>query len=120
MGNIICIVDDDLSVRRALGRLIKSFGFEPCLMASARECLDASYIDEAACLIVDVSMPDIDGFELHALLQAADRSIPTIFISADDGQRVQAKARSVGGIAFLGKPCDEKKLHEAIDMALSA
>jgi FixJ family two-component response regulator len=112
-------VDDDSSVRRALGRLVTSFGFDVRLLASGRECLDASYVDQASCLIVDVSMPGIDGFELFSLLQASNRNIPTIFISALDDIAYQKKAISVGGVAFISKPCDEKKLHSAIHAAIA-
>jgi FixJ family two-component response regulator len=116
----ICIVDDDPSVRRALGRMIRSFGFEVELLASGRECLDSPAINRAACLILDVSMPGMDGFEVHALLQASGRSIPTVFISAHDNEAYRQKARSVGGITFLSKPCDENLLRSAIDQALAA
>ena len=117
---LICIVDDDPSVRRALGRLIRSFGFEAELLASGRECLDEPYIDRAACLILDVSMPGMDGFELNALLQASDRSVPTVFISAHDDEGYRERAQSAGAIAYLDKPCDEVLLCDAIHKAFAA
>ena len=117
---LICIVDDDASVRRALGRMVTSFGFEVQLLASGRECLDGLYIDRAACLILDVAMPGMDGFELHTLLQASGRSVPTVFISAHDDENYRAKARSVGAVAFLNKPCDESLLRDAVDNALAS
>ena len=118
--NLICIVDDDASVRRALGRLVTSVGFEVQLFASGRECLDGPYIDRATCLILDVAMPGMDGFELHALLQASGRSVPTVFISAHGDEDYQAKARSVGAVAFLNKPCDESLLRDAVDNAVAS
>ncbi len=117
---LICIVDDDPSMRRALGRLIRSFGLEVELLASARECLDGSHIDRAACLILDVSMPGMDGFELYALLQASGRSVPTVFISAHDNADYRERARSAGAIAYLDKPCDEVLLGEALHKAFAA
>jgi len=119
-ANLICIVDDDASVRRALGRMVTSFGFEVQLLASGRECLDGPHIDRAACLILDVSMPGMNGFELCALLQASGRSVPTVFISAHDDEGYKAKARSVGAVAFLNKPCDDNLLQDAIDNALAS
>ncbi len=116
---LICIVDDDSSMRRALGRLINSFGFEVQLHASGRECLDGTYIDRAACLIVDVSMPRMDGFELHALLKSSGRSVPTVFISAHVGVGYRERASSVGAVAYLNKPCDESSLRDAIGAALA-
>lgn len=117
---LICVVDDDESVTRALGRMVRSFGFDVRLLASSRECLDSPYVDRAACLIVDVTMPEIDGFELHALLQASGRNIPTIFISAHNNQENFDRARAAGAQAFLGKPFDTDVLHDAIVDAIAA
>jgi FixJ family two-component response regulator len=119
-ANLICIVDDDPSVRRALGRMVTSFGYGVQLLASGRECLDGPHIDRAACLILDVSMPGMDGFELCALLQASGRSVPTVFISAHDDEGYRAKARSVGAVAYLDKPCDESLLRDAVDNAVAS
>lgn len=95
-------------------------GFDVRLIASGRECLDASYIDRAACMIVDVAMPNIDGFELFTLLKAAQRIVPTIFISAYDQDSYRERALAAGAVAFLNKPCDEADLRGAIDQALRA
>ena len=118
--HLICILDDDPSVRRALGRIVRSFGFEVQLLASGRECLDGPHIDRAACLLLDVTMPGMDGFELHALLQASGRSVPTVFISAHDDEGYRQQARSAGAVAFLQKPCEESLLQDAIDKALAS
>ncbi len=119
VSDLICIVDDDTSVRRALGRMVRSFGFDIQLLASARDCLDGPYVDQASCLIVDVIMPDMDGFELHALLAASGRDIPTIFISGQNDQKSNIRAQSVGGVALLHKPCDANTLHDAIVKAIA-
>ena len=118
-SDLICIVDDDPSVRRGLGRMVRSFGFDVQLLASSHECLDGPYVDQAECLIVDVTMPDIDGFELHALLTASGRYIPTIFISGQNDQKSINRARSVGSVALLSKPCDATSLHDAIVKAIA-
>ena len=119
VSNLICIVDDDKSVRRALGRMVRSFGFDIQLLASGRDCLDGPYVDQASCLIVDVMMPDMDGFELHALLAASGRDIPTIFISGQNDKIIINRAQSVGSVAILSKPCDASSLHDAILRAIS-
>jgi FixJ family two-component response regulator len=106
-------------MRRAFGRLIKSFGFEVQLYASGRECLDENFIDRAACLIVDISMPHMDGFELHTLLESSGRSVPTVFISAHVGLGYRERASSLGAVTFLNKPCDESLLRDAIEAALA-
>ena len=114
VSELICIVDDDASVRRALGRMVKSLGFDVQLHASGRDCLDGPYVDQASCLIVDIMMPDMNGFELQVLLAASGRDIPTIFISAQNDQKFFDRAQSVGCVAILNKPCDADLLHDAI------
>jgi FixJ family two-component response regulator len=116
---LIVIVDDDASVRRALGRLIGAFGFEVVLLDSARACLDGTAVDRAVCLICDVSMPGMDGFELSLLLNAAGRSVPTVFVSAHDDESYRRQAHALGSIAFLSKPYDENLLYAAIDKAIA-
>ncbi len=118
-SDLICIVDDDASVRRALGRMVRSFGFDTQLLASGRECLDGPYVDRALCLIVDVTMPNMDGFELHALLAASGRDIPTIFISGQNIQKNFDRAQSAGCVSILNMPCDEDLLHDAIEKAIA-
>ncbi len=119
VSSLICIVDDDASVRRALGRMVRSFGFDAQLLASGRDCLDGPYVDQASCLIVDIVMPNMDGFELHALLAASGRDIPTIFISGQDNQKNFDRAQSAGYVAMLNKPCDVDLLHDAIIKAIA-
>lgn len=119
VSDLICIVDDDASVRRALGRMVRSLGFDVQLLASGRDCLDGPYVDRASCLIVDVMMPNMDGFELHALLAASDRDIPTIFISGQNDEKNSDRAHSAGCVAFLDKPCDVNLLHDAIVKAIA-
>lgn len=122
MGNhsiLISIVDDDSSVRRALGRMINSFGFKVELFASASDYLNESYLDPA-CLILDVVMPDMNGLELLATLHESGRSVPTVFISAHDDEAYMEKARSLGAIAYLQKPCDETVLLDAIEKCLAS
>lgn len=116
--NLVCIVDDDESVRRALGRVVHSFGYDVQLHSSARDCLDGHSVAKASCLIVDVSMPDMDGFELYALLKDSGRDIPTIFISAFDNEQNARRAMSAGGVAFLNKTHVTSTLQDVIEKAI--
>ena len=118
-SDLICIVDDDASVRRALGRMVRSLGFYVQLLSSGRDCLDGPYVDRASCLIIDIMMPNMDGFELHALLAASGRDIPTIFISGKNNQNNFDRAQSAGCVAILNKPCDVDLLHDAIIKAIA-
>ena len=81
-SKLVCIVDDEAPVRRALSRLMQSHGYDALAFSSGRECLDGCEIDRAGVVIIDVSMPGMDGFELHTLLRASGRIIPTIFVCA--------------------------------------
>ena len=100
---LVCIVDDEAPVRRPLTRLMHAHGYAPLAFAGGRECLDGHEIDQAEVVIMDVSMPGMDGFELHTLLRASGRNIPTIFISAHSNRRYASRALSVVAITFLNK-----------------
>lgn len=112
---LVCIVDDEPPVRRALTRLMHTYGYNTVAFASGRECLDGHEIDQAEVVIMDVSMPGMDGFELHTLLRASGRNIPTIFMSAHANRQYSSRAKSVGAITFLNKPCNEVALMRAIE-----
>ena len=99
--------------------MVRTFGFDVQLLASGRDCLDGPYVDQASCLIIDVMMPNMNGFELHALLAASNRDIPTIFISGQNDQKNFDRAASAGCVTILNKPCDAKSLHDAIVKAIS-
>lgn len=116
-SKLVCIVDDEAPVRRALSRLMKAHGYDALVFSSGRECLDGHEIDRAGIVIIDVSMPGMDGFELHTLLRASGRIIPTIFISAHAGKEYASRAKSVDAITFLEKPCNEADLMSAVESA---
>ena len=114
---LVCIVDDEAPVRRALARLMQTHGYDAMAFSSGRECLDGHEIDRAGVAIIDVSMPGMDGFELHTLLRASGRKIPTIFISAHANRQYASRAKSVGAITFIDKPCNEADLLSAVESA---
>jgi FixJ family two-component response regulator len=120
MPNIpfISIVDDDNSLRGSLENLIRSAGFRAQGFSSAEAFLGSNQMHETACLILDVRMPGMSGFELQRLMAAANSHLPIIFISAhaDDDPRTQAL--EAGAVAFLYKPFYEEELLNAIDTAL--
>jgi FixJ family two-component response regulator len=119
-SNLVCIVDDEAPVRRALTRLMQSHGYDTMAFSSGRECLDGHEVDRANIVIIDVSMPGMDGFELHTLLRASGRKIPTIFISAHANRQYASRAKSVDAITFLSKPCNETDLLSAIESVIQA
>jgi len=115
---LVAIVDDDESIRRTTAFLIESFGFRAAAFASAEQFLTSGKLPETSCLIADVHMPGITGFELQSKLAAAGRAIPIIFITAHDKKESREQAMQVGAVAFLGKPFNDEELLESIRSAL--
>ena len=117
---LITIVDDDLPVRRALRRSIQAAGYTVETFASAREFLDASPLGRTSCLVLDIHLDGMSGFELAEKLAADRAAIPIIFITAHDDTPTRERARQAGVAAYLPKPFDERVLLEAIRGALGA
>ena len=113
----VYVVDDDASARQALGRLLKSAGFEVKLCASAQEFLDFGAVEPDAVIILDLRMPGISGLELQKRLMAAGETRPIIFLTAFEDPQARGEALGRGAVAFLHKPVDEEVLFGAISKA---
>jgi FixJ family two-component response regulator len=115
---VISIIDDDVSVRIATHRLVRSLGYVAHTFASAAEFLQSPHMKETACVIADVQMPGMSGVELQNVLNGQGRCVPMIFITAFPEENVRARAMKAGAVAFLSKPFDGTVLIECIDLAL--
>jgi FixJ family two-component response regulator len=115
---LVSIVDDDLSVRRALRRLVQSAGYTVGTFASAREFLDSSPSSRTACLVLDIHLDGMSGFELSEQLAEDRTAIPIIFITAHDDALTRERVRRAGVAAYLLKPFDEQALLDAIRSAV--
>ena len=115
---LISIVDDDLSVRRALRRLVRSAGYTVETFASAREFLDSLPSGRTACLVLDIHLEGMSGFELQERMAADTAHIPVIFITAQDDAATRERARQTTASAYLRKPFDEQVLLAAIGRAI--
>jgi FixJ family two-component response regulator len=114
--NLIIVVDDDASVRKALERLLRAAGYKARTFATADELLNSDAVQDAACLIIDVGLPGPDGFELHRRLAGQGTAVPVIFVSGHEcAERLQAEAMRRGAIAFLRKPFADRELLGAIE-----
>ena len=113
----ISIVDDDASIREALKGLMRSFRFYADAYGSAVEFLASERIKDTACLILDVYLPGINGFELQNRLKAEGRTIPIIFITAHSDEVSRQRALKGGAIDFLSKPVRREVLLKAIQAA---
>jgi len=115
---IVFVVDDDVSVRRSLELLIGSAGWQPETFASAQEFLSCPRVLAPSCLVLDVSLPDLNGLELQKRI-AGDRSdMPIIFISGYGDVPMTVQAMKAGAVEFLTKPFSDDVLLTAIHHAL--
>ena len=115
--HLIAIVDDEQSVRRALGRLLSAHGLmtEPFLDGRAflaRVEADASF--QPDCVLLDIFMPGVDGFEVQTRLHELRRPFPIVFITAHDEASLREQALAGGASTLLQKPVREAVLLEAL------
>ena len=119
-SEVISIVDDDLSVRRALRRLVGSAGYQVETFASAQEFLSSARPAGPGCLVLDVHMDGMSGFELQERLVSDQREIPIIFITAHDDAGTRERIRTSGAVGYLSKPFDPQALLDAIHRVAGA
>ena len=110
----IYVVDDDLSVRESVGRLIKSAGLNVRTFASAQEILANLGKEMPSCLVLDIQLPDLDGFELQDELARKDMPVPIIFLTGHGDIPMSVRAIKAGAVDFLTKPFNDEYLLEAI------
>jgi FixJ family two-component response regulator len=115
---LVCVIDDDASLLRALQRLLVAGGFTVEVFASAEEFLESERARTADCLVLDVHLGGLSGFELHERLVAAGTPLPVIFITAHDDTLTRERARRAGAVEYLRKPFDDVSLIGAIHKAL--
>jgi FixJ family two-component response regulator len=116
----VFLVDDDVSVRRALARLIKSAGYQVRSFASAREFLDGGCSNEGpGCLVLDVRMPGLSGMDLQRELQRTRLILPIVFITGHGNIPMTVHAMKAGAVDFLQKPVRDKDMLHAIEQALA-
>ena len=114
VARLISIVDDDLSLCRALGRLVQAAGYSVEMFGSAHEFLDSSPSDRTACLVLDIHLNGMSGFDLEERLIAERVAIPIIFITADDDVATRERVRGSGAAGYLAKPFDGQELLDVI------
>jgi FixJ family two-component response regulator len=117
--SMIYVIDDDESVRKAFKRLLRSVNLEVETFSSAEEFLESQKPNKKSCIIIDIRMPGLTGFDLQRKLMAQGSRIPIIVISASDDAQVREQARELGAVAFFRKPIDDQALLDAITWAIS-
>jgi FixJ family two-component response regulator len=115
---IVFVVDDDISVRESLELLIQSAGWQPETFASAQEFLSRPRFLVPNCLVLDVSLPGVDGLELQNRVAAERPDMPIIFITGYGDVPTSVQAMKAGAVEFLTKPFRDDVLLNAIGNAL--
>ena len=115
---VVFVVDDDESVRKALSRLIGSLGMRVESFASPEEFLNRAVDEHVACLLLDIQLPGMDGFELRERTLTTGLESPVIFITAHPDDRTRARAAEADAVAYLEKPFDDQTLLDALEVAL--
>ena len=113
----VFVIDDDLSVRRSLGRLLLSAGYEMVACASAEEFLGLPNLPHPSCLLTDIRMPGMTGLDLLEAIKLRGGDLPVILSSGDVDAATAAHARASGAIRFLLKPFSSTELLAALDEA---
>jgi FixJ family two-component response regulator len=117
-AEIVYVVDDDPSVRTALARLLASAGYGVETFDSAEAFLTREHADTLACLLLDVSMPGLDGLALQSELAARENALSIVFLTGHGDIPMSVSAMKRGACDFLTKPVDDEVLLEAVRQAL--
>ncbi len=115
---IVFVVDDDVSVRESLELLIRHAGWQPELLASAQEFLARPRVVAPSCLVLDVSLPGLNGLELQERIAADRTDMPIIFITGHGDVPMTVQAMKAGAVEFLTKPFGDDALLTAIRNAI--
>ena len=114
----VLVVEDDDAMRKAIERLLCAAGFHAVLFPSAEALLESDAANSAGCLVLDIHLPGLSGFELRRRLAALGQNAPVIFITAQDEAATCAEAERLDCIAYFRKPFQGSALLETIRQAL--
>jgi FixJ family two-component response regulator len=116
---VVYVIDDDAGVREGLGRLFRSVGLRAELFTSANELIQRELPPVPSCLVLDVRLPGLSGFELRDELAKANIHIPVIFVTAYGDIPMSVRAMKGGAIDFLTKPFRDQDMLEAVTAAIA-
>ena len=117
--SLIAIVDDEEPIRKALKRLLRSAGLEVETFPSGVEFLESLASRRPDCVVLDLHMPVVSGFEVQARLAESGGSVPVVIITGHDSDETRAQALSGMPVAYLRKPVNDQVLLDAIELALT-
>jgi FixJ family two-component response regulator len=115
---IVCVVDDDASVREALASLFRSVGLEVATFANAADFLAREDANAPGCLVLDVRLPGVSGLDFQAQLAAMDNRLPIIFMTGHGDIPMSVRAMKAGALDFLSKPFRDQDMLDAVAAAI--
>lgn len=115
----VAIVDDEESVRKALQRLMRAAGFGVETFSSGIEFLKSVQMHRPDCVVLDLHMPQVNGFEVQARLAQSSAHVPIIVITGHDTPESRERALEAGASAYLRKPINDQTLLDAIAAAIA-
>jgi FixJ family two-component response regulator len=115
---IVCIIDDDASVRVAVERIVRSMDLTAYAFSGCHDFLNSPQLLETSCIVADVQMPGMTGLELQRTLKTRGLVIPLIFITAYPDDKLCRQALDAGAVGFLHKPFQGTSIIECIERAL--
>jgi FixJ family two-component response regulator len=118
MRALVCVVDDDESVRESLPDLLREFGFLAQAFSSGPAFLESDSYDECDCLLLDVAMPEMTGPELQQVLKRQGRATPIVYITAHADNDVRPRLLAEGAVECLFKPFSQTDLLNALNRAI--
>jgi FixJ family two-component response regulator len=117
---VIVVVEDDASMSQAIERILRAGGFTSVTFASAEVALDSDVATTASCLVIDIHLPGMSGFDLYRRLAMVDEEAPVIFITAHDEPAVREEVERMGACGYLPKPFSGRALLDAVTQAMAA
>ena len=115
---IVAVVENDLAMLKALGRLLRASGYLAQLYSSAELYLQRTGCADAACLILDIDLGGLSGIELQQMLVGAGTAPPIVFVTSQTDDRFEASAQRLGCLAYLRKPFDSRDLLQVLRQAV--
>ena len=116
-SNIVLVVDDDPGMLKSVQRLLRLHAYEPILFSSVEAFKNYSDVEEAACVILDINLPDGSGIELRHGLNDAGIAVPVIYMTGNEDPAIRKAALNSGCIAFITKPFSAQELIEPLHRA---
>lgn len=119
-GALVAVIDDDAAVCEAISSLLRSAGYRCATFDSAEVFLASSRMNEIDCILLDMSMPGMNGLDLHLALTRMMHPAPVIYVTATHDGGLRERALSQGAAAFLAKTFEDEQLLDAIHLVLNS